>query len=148
VAHFLTATDTCSRERGAPDKATAAELARLEGAWRAVKVQVGKKAVELAAVEWSLTFKAGRWTMVRPEGKGEGTVVLDLTHKPARLDLVSKGGTLFAVYALDRDRLRLCWWGREKDRQGELDPLRQKPAGVMLVMERPRDAGPVLDARR
>jgi uncharacterized protein (TIGR03067 family) len=132
-----------------PDKATAAELARLAGPWKAVRVHVGKKTVELAALEWSLTFAGDRWAMVSPERKAGGTVRLDLSKTPHRLDLVGKGGTLFAVYALDRDRLRLCWWSKADQRQGELDPLKQKPAGVLLEMVRPRkDPGPVLDARR
>jgi hypothetical protein len=76
-------------------------------------------------------------------------VKLDLSVQPHRLDLVGKRQTLFCVYSLDKGQLRLCWWGKAKDRQGTLDPLKQDPAGVLLEMERPRqDSGPVLDARR
>ena len=121
---------------GPPDKATAAELKRLEGTWRAVKVQVGKKSAEPGGSPLTLSFKGGRWTLTTPDGTGEGAVKLDLSKKPHRLDLVGKGVTLFCVYSLDKGRLRLCWWGSAKDRQGTLDPLRQKPPG------------PVLDARR
>jgi hypothetical protein len=45
---------------------SAAELARLEGPWAAAKVQVGKKSVDLGALEWSVTFHKGRWSMVSP----------------------------------------------------------------------------------
>ena len=46
----------------APGKAEAAELARLKGAWKVTRLQVGKKARELIALEWTLDFQgtAGR----------------------------------------------------------------------------------------
>jgi uncharacterized protein (TIGR03067 family) len=132
-----------------PADKKAAERARLEGTSKATRVHVGRKTVVLAALEWSVTFAGDRWAMVSPEGKAGGTVRLDLSKKPHRLDLVGKGATLFATYAIGKDRLRLCWWPKAEQRQGELDPLRQKPVGVLLEMERPkRDPGPVLDARR
>jgi hypothetical protein len=57
-----------------PDRATAAEQARLEGTWKAVRVHVGKKTVDLAALEWSFTFQRERWSMVSPDGKGGGAL--------------------------------------------------------------------------
>ena len=46
----------------APGKAETAELARLKGTWKAVRLQVGKKARELLVLEWTLDFQgsAGR----------------------------------------------------------------------------------------
>jgi hypothetical protein len=63
-----------------PDKATAAELARLKGSWRAVRVHVGKKVVDLTAVEGSLRFEGDCWSLVVPkaeggDGKAEGKAV-------------------------------------------------------------------------
>jgi uncharacterized protein (TIGR03067 family) len=133
----------------APGKAEAAELARLKGAWKAVSLQVGKKAVRLRAAEWSITFDGDRWTMRTPEGRGAGKVRLDLAQRPPRMDLIGdKGTTLFCTYRLDKGQLRLCWWPSAKERQATLDPEKQDPPGVLMVMERPKDAGPVLDARR
>jgi hypothetical protein len=43
---------------------------------------------------------------------------------------------------LGKGQLRLCWWPKEKERQGTLDPEKQDPPGVLMVMERPKDAGP------
>ena len=123
-------------------------LARLKGAWKAVSLQVGKKAVRLRAAEWSITFDGGHWAMNTPEGSGRGTVRLDLAQRPPRMDLIGKmGATLFCTYRLDKGQLRLCCWPSAKDRQGTLDPEKQDPPGVLMVMERPKDAGPVLDAR-
>jgi hypothetical protein len=51
-----------------------------------------------------------------------------------------------AVNALSA--LGLCWWPKAKDRQDTLDPEKQDPPGVLMVMEPPKDAGPVLGARR
>ena len=63
------------------------------------------------------------------------------------MDLIGdKGATLFCTYRLDRGQLRLCWWPHEKELQGTLDPEKQDPLGV--VMERPKDSAPVLDAKR
>jgi hypothetical protein len=96
----------------APGKAEAAELARLKGAWKVTRLQVGKKARELLVLEWTLDFQADRWAMKHPDGAGGGKVRLDL------------------------------------NRQGTLDPEKQDPPGVLMVMKRPRDSGPVPDARR
>jgi hypothetical protein len=59
-----------------------------------------------------------------------------------------KGATLFCIYRLDKGQLRLCCWPKEKERQSTLDPEKQDPPGVLLLMERPKDTGPVRDARR
>ena len=131
-----------------PDKATAAELSRLKGPWKAVRVHVGKRVVDLTALEGSFRFEGDRWSMVSPEGKATGKVFLDLLARPHRLDLVGAKDSLFATYRLDKGRLLLCWWGKAEQRQGELAPLKQNPPGVLLEMVRPKDDGPVLDARR
>jgi uncharacterized protein (TIGR03067 family) len=132
----------------APGKAEAAELVRLKGAWKAVSLQVGKKAVQLRAAEWSITFAGDRWTKKTPEGSGVGKVRLDLAGRPPRMDLIGdKGATLFCTYRLDKGQLRLCWWPSAKVRQSTLDPEKQDPPGVLMVMEQPKDSGPVLDAR-
>jgi len=85
--------------------------------------------------------------MKTPEGSGVGKARLDLAGRPPRMDLIGdKGATLFCTYRLDKGRLMLCWWPKAKDRQGTLDPEKQDPPGVLMVMERPKDSGPVLDA--
>jgi hypothetical protein len=96
-----------------------------------------------------LTIAGDRFKLKIPEGTGEGKVVLDLAKQPHRLDLVGKAVTLYCTYELEKGKLRLCWWTSAKDRQGNLDPLNQKPPGVLLEMERAKkDPGPALDARR
>jgi uncharacterized protein (TIGR03067 family) len=72
----------------ASDKAEAAELARLKGVWKAISLQVGKKAVQLMATQWSITFDGDRWTMKTPEGSGVGKVRLGLPKHPPRMDQV------------------------------------------------------------
>jgi uncharacterized protein (TIGR03067 family) len=147
--HYLLLLAPADAGPPAPGKAEAAELARLKGAWKATRLQVGKKARELLALEWTLDFQADRWTMKHPDGAGGGKVRLDLAGRPPRIDLIGdKGATLFCAYRLDKGRPVLCWWPKAKDRQDTLDPEKQDPPGVLLVMERPKDAGPVLDARR
>jgi hypothetical protein len=59
-----------------------------------------------------------------------------------------KGATLFCTYWLDKRKLRLCWWPSAKERRSTLDPEKQDPPRVLMVMERPKDSGPVLDARQ
>jgi uncharacterized protein (TIGR03067 family) len=114
-----------------------------------VRLQVGKKVSELLALEWTLTFDGDRWTMKQPDGTGGGKVRLDLKAEPRRMDLVgAKGTTLYCTYRLDKGQLTLCWWSTAKARQSTLDPEKQDPTGVLMVMERPKDTGPVLDARR
>src|SRR5262245_38758121 len=80
-----------------PDKATTAELARLKGPWKAVRVHVGKKGMDVTALEGSFRFEADRWSMASPEGKAAGKVALDLSVRPHRLDLVGAKSTLFAT---------------------------------------------------
>src|SRR5262249_27173954 len=59
-----------------------------QGPWKAVRVHVGKKAVDLTALEWSFRFEGDRWSMVSPEGKAAGKVRLDLKARPHRMDLI------------------------------------------------------------
>src|SRR5215472_1008549 len=83
----------------APGKAEAAELVRLKGAWKVVRLQVGKKASEPLALEWTLDFQGDRWTMKHPDGTGTGKLRLDLAGRPPRMDLIGdKGATLFCTY--------------------------------------------------
>jgi hypothetical protein len=63
-------------------------------------------------------------------------VRLDLSAKPARLDLVRGKGALFCVYALEKGELRLCWWGEAADRQAELAAAQETAkTGVEAVPE-------------
>ena len=87
--------------------------------------------------------------MKTPEGSGAGKVRLDLAQRPPRMDLIGQeGATLLCTYQLDKRQLWLCWWPKAKDRQDTLDPEKQDLPGVLMVMERPKDSGPVMDARR
>jgi uncharacterized protein (TIGR03067 family) len=123
--------------------AEAAELARLKGVWKATSLQVGKQAVQLRAGEWSITIAGDRWVLKTPEGNGEGKLRLDLAKRPPRMDLIGdRGATLFCTYRLDQGQLRLCWWPKAKDRQATLEPEKQDPPGVLMVMERPEDTAP------
>src|SRR5262249_59652205 len=93
-------------------------------------------------------LRRGPLTMKTPEGSGAGKVRLDLAQRPPRMDLIGrKGATLFCTYRLDKGRLLLCWWPKADDRQDTMDPEKQDPPGVLMVMERPKESGPVLDAR-
>jgi hypothetical protein len=89
--------------------------------------------VESSGSALTLTIEGNRFTLKTPEGKGGGKVVLDLSVRPHRLDLVGKQQTLLCVYAIDKGKLRLCWWGRAMDRQGTLDLLKQDLAGVLRL---------------
>jgi hypothetical protein len=65
------------------------------------------------------------------------------------MDLIGqKGATLCCTFQLDEGQLRLCWWPSAKECQATLDPEKQDPPGVLMAMERPKDSGPVMDARR
>jgi uncharacterized protein (TIGR03067 family) len=100
-------------------------------------------------LEWTVAFNGDRWTTKQPDGTSGGKVRLDLTAVAPRMDLVgSKGTTLFCTYRLAKGQLTLCWWSTAKARQSSLDPKKQDPPGVLMVMERAKDSGPVLDARR
>jgi hypothetical protein len=100
-------------------------------------------------LERTLDFPGDRWTRKHPDGAGGGKGRLDLNKAPPCIDLIGeKRTTLFGTCRLDQGQLRLCWWPSAKERQGTLDPEKQDPPGVLLVMERPKDSGPVLDARR
>ena len=70
----------------APGQAEAAELARRKGAWKVARLQVGKKASELPALERTLDLQADRWTMKHPDGTGTGKARLDLNKVPHRRD--------------------------------------------------------------
>jgi uncharacterized protein (TIGR03067 family) len=132
----------------AQDKADAVvnELARLEGHWQIVVLAVGEKVQGFEPGDGgSFTFTGGRFTSRLPGfGEASGKVALDLKANPPRLDLVTRGGTMFVTYRLGGGALTLAVWFKAADRQGTLDAAKQDPAGMVLTLKlAPRQTGPV-----
>jgi uncharacterized protein (TIGR03067 family) len=114
----------------------AKELARLEGAWQIVGLEVGAKAVQYAAGEGgSFTFTRGGFhSKLLGFGEATGKVVLGPQRQPRGIDLVSKGGVLHGAYRLAGNTLTLALWAKASERQHVLDPGKQRPPGMTFTL--------------
>jgi len=129
----------------AQDKAddTVKELARLEGDWQVIGLEVGAKGTRCAPGDGgTFTFRKGRFRSTLPGfGEASGKVALGPQRDPRAIDLVAEGGTLFGVYRLERDGLTLALGGKASERQHGLDTGKQEPAGMVFTLRRPQKAG-------
>jgi uncharacterized protein (TIGR03067 family) len=97
----------------AEDKPQDASLAPLQGSWTAIEAEVAGTLIEDAAF-WreKKTFQLTNtnFKLVLADGTFEGAVRVNSEATPKQITFVIKQGTeLRGIYALDKDRLTLCW---------------------------------------
>jgi uncharacterized protein (TIGR03067 family) len=108
--------------------ATESELARFQGTWRTVTVEVDGSPVPHHEYEDARLVIAGhRFTLWNPLSDAgqrvEGSLRVDPTRIPKELDLcLDSGRALEEVYELEGDILRVCYPLR-----GEADRLEDRP---------------------
>jgi uncharacterized protein (TIGR03067 family) len=123
-----------------PEDPASREQEKLQGNWRLVSVEVdGMKMPAQQVNEFSLTFKAGKFTSHRGGEKRTGNYSIDLSRKPRTMDIVpaegpDKGKTWSLIYTLEGNTLRICGSEIGKDRPEGFDTKDQK--GIILMVLR------------
>jgi uncharacterized protein (TIGR03067 family) len=121
------------------------ELARLEGTWVIVKMEVnGKSLLEKDKPEPKLIIKDGKITSDdkrAPKGGLELAKVLDPSTQPRTVTLPLEGNVKFyGIYEVQGDELRVC--GDGVDTSQEVNPEGRRPKrfdsreGLLLVFKR------------
>ena len=136
------------------DRADAAgkkELAKLEGTWTIVKMEInGNSLLEKDKPESKIVIKDGKVTSDAKEAPKDGaelSKVLDPSKKPKQITVPNfeggdpkKGVTLIGIYELDGDELRVCVQAVEtanlKEREKERPTAFDSKQGVLLVFKR------------
>jgi uncharacterized protein (TIGR03067 family) len=132
------------------DDAVKKELARLDGTWALIKMEVGGKSLlEKDKPEPKLNIKEGKVTSdakEAPQGGAELSKVLDPSRKPKQITVPNfkggdpkKGVTLIGIYELNGDELRVCVQAVEtanlKEREKERPTAFDSKQGVLLVFK-------------
>ena len=133
------------------DDAVKKELAKLDGTWTLIKMEVdGKSLLEKDKPESKLVIKDGKVTSDAKEAPKDGaqlSKVLDPSKKPKQITVPNfeggdpkKGVTLIGIYEVDGDELRVCVQAVEtanlKEREKERPTALDSTQGVLLVFER------------
>jgi uncharacterized protein (TIGR03067 family) len=91
------------------------EMQHLEGAWKAVKIEVGGKSVPAESVETlRYVFQADKVALWERDKKtGAGTVIVDSTKKPEAIDVAmtegsEEGKTVLGIYEIAGNTMRMC----------------------------------------
>jgi uncharacterized protein (TIGR03067 family) len=146
----VTAWPTAAQEKEADD-AVKKELAKLDGTWTVIKMEVdGKSLLEKDKPESKLVIKDGKVTSnakETPKGGTELSKILDPSKKPKQITVPNfeggdpkKGVTLIGIYELDGDDLRVCVQAVEtanlKEREKERPTAFDSKQGMLLVFKR------------
>jgi uncharacterized protein (TIGR03067 family) len=125
-------------------KGAAKELAKLQGTWNVVAVEVdGQRLPAETTKGWKLVIKDNKYTFEAGKASTEGTYRLDPAKTPKAIDATrtngpDKGKTLLGIYQLDGDRLLMCFAEPgQKNRPASF--VLKKGAGLrMYVLKRAR----------
>jgi len=133
------------------DEAVKKELAKLDGMWTIVKMEVDHKSLlEKDKPEPKLVIKDGKVmseAKEAPKGGAELSKILDPSKKPKQITVPNfeggdpkKGVTLIGIYELNGDELRVCVQVVEtanlKEREKERPTAFDSKRGVLLVLKR------------
>jgi len=109
----------------APKKYDGATVDELEGTWQMVAVDDGGGPGALPPVG-TQTFRAGTWARSFGGSTDTGTYTTDTSHVPAYLtetyfDQDGKAWTLYYIFRIDGDTLKIARYGRWKPRPKRFD---------------------------
>jgi uncharacterized protein (TIGR03067 family) len=121
-----------------PDDVVRREHEQFDGNWRLVSVEAGGERMPARELnDYSLTFKAGKFTSLRAGEKRTGKYTLDPTHKPKTMDIVPEDGpdkdkSWSLIYSLEGNTLRICGRKIGDERPTSFDTKGQKDAILMV----------------
>jgi uncharacterized protein (TIGR03067 family) len=147
IAFLFCADKPPVRAGAAEDEAVQKELSRFEGTWQFVSIEIEGKKVPEEQVKNSgkLVLKGDQFTLRQGDVTYKGTLKVDLTQKPKRIDITftdgpEKGRTSLGIYELDGDTYKVCIGLTGKDRPTE---FASKPGSghVLEVLKREKANG-------
>jgi uncharacterized protein (TIGR03067 family) len=110
----LTAALAVAADKPKPD--VKAELAKLQGTWRATAAEEDGRPLPADDVRgWTLTIEGAKYTFRPGEGEAvQGTYTLNPLQNPGAIDATrtsgdDKGKALWGVYRVEGDELRICF---------------------------------------
>jgi uncharacterized protein (TIGR03067 family) len=98
---------------GDADEEVKKEIARFQGTWRMVSLEVGQnKLTEDALKDFRLKIEGDKFTATEGTSENHGTFKVDPTKKPKTIDITmiqgEKRQTLLGIYELEGDTYKLC----------------------------------------
>jgi uncharacterized protein (TIGR03067 family) len=99
------------------------ELKRLQGPWSVMSFEDnGAKVPDDVAKKWTLRVKDDAWILQRGDHTTKGTIKLHASKKPKAFDAVieGSGSSVFGLYEIQGDTLKMCWTASGGDRPTEL----------------------------
>jgi uncharacterized protein (TIGR03067 family) len=134
----------CSQCR-ADNDAMKKELAKFEGTWTIVKMEInGKSLLEKDKPEAKLIIKDGKISSdakEAPKGETELSKILDPSKKPKAVTLPLEGNIKFyGIFEIEEDELRVCGDGvdtaQEKKPEGRRPKEFDSNKGLLIVFKR------------
>ena len=139
LAGLLCFSAELSVESSAPERTSALELAKLQGTWVMVSMEIKSRKIPDARIQrYQLSIKEDVWK-VNTSGRDTATykLRLDPTVSPKQIDfLPMSGGEAVSrgVYELKGDMLTVCRTVGEKDRPTEFKT--SEAVGILVVWKR------------
>jgi uncharacterized protein (TIGR03067 family) len=124
-----------------PEEKAAGETDKLEGHWRMVSIEFDGAQMPAQQVnDYSLSFKAGKFTSHLAGERKTGTYKTDPTKKPKSIDIVaddgpSKGKNWSLIYSLEGNTLRICGAEVGKDRPTAFE-AKKESGNILMVLRR------------
>jgi uncharacterized protein (TIGR03067 family) len=91
------------------------ELDKLQGTWTVISAErAGEKVPEERTKSWKLVIKGDKYSFEPGDQSIEGTYKVDPSKTPKAIDATrsngqDKGKTLYGIYALSGDELKMCF---------------------------------------
>ncbi|HYT87242.1 MAG TPA: TIGR03067 domain-containing protein [Gemmataceae bacterium] len=119
------------------DDAVKKELARLQGKWQTVSVEIDGRRLEKDFSEDRLIMKANTFLLRAGMDSMQGVFTIDPTRTPKTIDEevtagAHKGTKVAGIYELDGDTLKVCYAHGKKERPKEFKTA--PGSGLALVI--------------
>jgi uncharacterized protein (TIGR03067 family) len=125
------------------DDAVKKELAKLEGTWTLVKMEINGKSLLKKDEKTKLIIKDGKVTSDAKDTSKNATdlsKILDPSRKPKTVTLPYEEAVFYGIYEIKGDELRVCGDGvdtaREKNPEARRPKAFDSKKGVLLVFKR------------
>ena len=102
----------------------------IQGTWEVVKIEFGNGKTPPDIKNFKQVFKEGMWRHIGTKAEREGTYKLDSTSNPKAIDTTQGETTIFGIYELDGDNLKICM----SEGSGSVRPKEMKAEGDSISL--------------